>query len=74
MSTIMISCSQTGHGVSTGIDTDATSFANLPDDTPSQLKCPLCGRVHVWWKREAWLSADGGDGYPALSETKPKPA
>jgi hypothetical protein len=55
MSVIMIKCSRTGMAISTGIETDPSSFAQLPDIL-SHTDCPLCGLQHHWWKREAWLS------------------
>jgi hypothetical protein len=58
MGVVMITCPNTGRAVSTGIETDAPSFASLPD-VPTQSKCPVCASVHVWWKHEAWLAVDG---------------
>lgn len=58
MGVVMITCPNTGRAVSTGIETDARSFASL-SDVPKQSKCPVCGSVHVWWKREAWIAVGG---------------
>jgi hypothetical protein len=58
MPILMIKCPNMAQAVATGIETDADSFAIL-SDTPSQTKCPVCGAMHVWWKREAWLAVDG---------------
>jgi hypothetical protein len=63
MGVVMIECPNTGHAISTGVETDVESFASLPD-TLSQTACPLCGDVHVWWTREAWLAADDGSDLP----------
>jgi endogenous inhibitor of DNA gyrase (YacG/DUF329 family) len=60
MGVVMITCPTTGRAVPTGIETDQQSFDALPD-TLSRSKCPHCGAEHVWWTREAWLAADGGD-------------
>lgn len=58
MGVVMIWCPTTRRPVPTGIETDPRTFASLPDE-PTQTKCPACGSVHVWWKGEAWLAADG---------------
>ena len=65
MDVLMITCPNTGRAVPPAIETDALSFASLPD-VPTQTKCPVCGSVHVWWKREAWIAIDGGDDLPPL--------
>ena len=73
MGVMMITCPNTGRAVPTGIETDGLSFAAIPD-VPIQTKCPVCGSVHVWWKREAWIAIDGGDDLPRLiggQRTKP---
>jgi hypothetical protein len=46
MGVVTITCPNTGRAVPTGIETDALSFASLPD-VPTQTKCPVCGSVHV---------------------------
>jgi endogenous inhibitor of DNA gyrase (YacG/DUF329 family) len=71
MGVVMITCPNTGRAVSTGIETDARSFASL-SDVPKQSKCPVCGSVHVWWKREAWIAVDGSDqrGVKPLADTR----
>jgi hypothetical protein len=50
----MVKCPATGLSVFTGIDTDEESLVAAPD-VPARSECPLCHRVHTWWKREAWL-------------------
>jgi hypothetical protein len=55
MGVVMIKCPNTGKDVSTGIETDATSFAHV-GDVLAHSRCPLCGQEHAWWKREAWLT------------------
>ena len=52
MDVLMITCPNTGRAVPPGIETDALSFASLPD-VPTQTKCPVCGSVHVYDKRKA---------------------
>jgi hypothetical protein len=60
MSVVMIRCPETGEEISTGIDTDSRTFRRLPH-VASRLRCPACGKVHVWMKDRAWLNghADG---------------
>jgi hypothetical protein len=57
MPMVMIRCPQTGQEAFTGIETDRVSFRRLPD-TGGQLRCPICGRQHIWGKRDARLSED----------------
>jgi hypothetical protein len=55
MGALMITCSNTGRPISTGIETDEYSLKQI-DDVPSRTRCPFCGLDHTWWKREAWLA------------------
>ena len=59
MCAVMIKCPATGRAVDTGIETDDASFGLLPD-VLSRSRCPHCGGMHSWWKREAWLAEDAG--------------
>ena len=54
MAILLIKCPHTGRPISTGIEVDPQSFANLPD-VLSHTHCPECGLDHAWWTREAWL-------------------
>jgi hypothetical protein len=72
MGVVMIACPTTGRSISTGIETDARSFARLANDKPAKLKCPVCDRVHVWWPREAWLTVDGEGDLPKVLSKKLK--
>jgi hypothetical protein len=56
--TIWIRCPATAREVSTGIETDPESFAQIPDPIGNSL-CPVCGIRHEWLKRHAWLADDG---------------
>jgi hypothetical protein len=47
-------CPNTGRELSTGIEMDAATFAQLPD-IRSHANCPICSLDHVWTTREAWL-------------------
>jgi hypothetical protein len=65
MGVLLIWCPASGRAFSTGIETDARSFASLPNN-PGRAKCPHCGEVHVWWKDDAWLRADGEGDLPPV--------
>ena len=67
MGMVMIKCPNTGRDISTGIETDASSFAHV-GDVLAHSRCPLCGLEHAWWKREAWLTE------PAASATSSRSA
>jgi hypothetical protein len=54
MAILLIKLPHTGRPISTGIEIDPDSFANLPE-VLSYMKCPECGLDHAWWTREAWL-------------------
>jgi hypothetical protein len=54
MGVVTITCPRTGQQISTGIETDLTSFDGLPD-VLVHTRCPACGLEHSWWKREAVL-------------------
>jgi hypothetical protein len=55
VASLMIACPNTGQAISTGIETDEFSLRQIAD-VPSRTPCPICGLVHTWWKREAWLA------------------
>ena len=52
MGRVMITCPDTGERVSTGIETDASSFDYIPR-TETFYSCPSCGGKHRF--SEAWL-------------------
>ena len=54
MAMVMISCPNTGRDVSTGIETDPSSFESFRATAP--IHCPLCGRDHAWSKANSWLA------------------
>ena len=57
MSSVMIRCPTTGRAVSTAIETEPSVFKKLPN-VAARMRCPACGREHVWAVHSAWL-ADG---------------
>ncbi|MBI3703899.1 MAG: hypothetical protein HY244_08645 [Rhizobiales bacterium] len=64
MSTVMITCPNTGLSVSTAIETEPSVFRQLPK-IASRMHCPACGREHIWWTNSAWLA-----GAPRLVKTR----
>jgi hypothetical protein len=54
MNTMMIKCFRTGRWVSTGIDIDPTSFAQIPEAI-AKTHCPACGQDHSWSKKDALI-------------------
>ena len=58
MAMLMIKCPRTGQDVSTGILTDSDGCQKIPD-TLAYTRCPACGLEHAWWRKEAWLAAEG---------------
>jgi predicted RNA-binding Zn-ribbon protein involved in translation (DUF1610 family) len=57
MSSVMISCPDTGRSVSTAIETESSVFRRLPN-VASRMLCPACGQEHVWTTSSAWLSGE----------------
>ena len=55
MSSVMIRCPVTGRAVSTAIETEPSVFRRLPE-VPGHMRCPACGKDHVWTISSAWLS------------------
>jgi hypothetical protein len=55
MAAVMIVCPETGQDVSTGIETDPSSFESFTATAVS--RCPVCGYEHAWSNRNAWLAA-----------------
>jgi len=55
MSSVMITCPNTGLSVSTSIETERSVFRKLPKISARML-CPACGQEHVWTVSSAWLS------------------
>jgi predicted RNA-binding Zn-ribbon protein involved in translation (DUF1610 family) len=57
MSSVMIRCPTTGRTVSTEIETEPGVFRQLPN-IRARMRCPACGREHVWRVSEAWLAGE----------------
>jgi hypothetical protein len=54
MGALMIRCPQTGLSIFTGIETDQISLDKHPH-LPMHTRCSVCGREHMWWKRDTGL-------------------
>jgi hypothetical protein len=54
MGAIMIRCPQTGREIPTGIEMDIAEFQRAPVFF-SRVQCPLCGREHEWFAKDAWV-------------------
>ena len=54
MGVIMIRCPQTGRAIPTGIEMDTAEFQRAPVFF-SRVQCPVCGREHEWFAKDAWV-------------------
>jgi hypothetical protein len=54
MGVVMIRCPETRRAISTGIETDRTTFRSTPVFF-SRTFCPLCGVTHEWFAGDAWV-------------------
>ena len=54
---ILIRCPATGKPVLTGLATNKATFLNLLIDS-REARCPHCGKVHVWNKKDAHLAGE----------------
>ena len=62
MSEIMIMCPVKKRPIPTGLTTNSVIFDSLPD-LNMPIRCPSCGRQHVWSRRKAWVAKS--DSSPA---------
>jgi hypothetical protein len=68
MSLVMIRCPELGRAVSTEIEIEPAVFRKLPT-VAARMRCPACGRDHVWTISSAWLA-----GEPRLARPVVTPA
>lgn len=54
MGVLVIKCPNTGREVSTGIQTDTSTFARMPNEI-LETRCPHCRTKHSWRPRDAML-------------------
>jgi len=57
MGMITIICPVTGRPVETGMLMSRTDFERAVLER-NELRCPACGRIHTWSKRDATLRED----------------
>jgi predicted RNA-binding Zn-ribbon protein involved in translation (DUF1610 family) len=72
MGALLIKCPDTGRTVSTGIEIEPETFVQLPD-VSARMRCPACGKHHIWRKAQAWLDGFGSERdakTPAMSERR----
>ncbi len=54
MGTVVIRCPKTGKVVPVGFDAVRQTF-HAPENAMAVTRCPACGEVHQWQKRDAWV-------------------
>lgn len=54
MARIFVTCPETNMPVYTGIAMDESSYESA-DFENETVKCPHCGKVHMWQKEDAYL-------------------
>jgi hypothetical protein len=62
MALVMIKCPNTRRDIFVGIEIEEDAFHKLPE-VRAETKCPACGAMHPWSKKDAWLS-DGRSQAP----------
>jgi hypothetical protein len=68
MGTIFTTCPVSGRDISTGVETDAESFRQMPEFV-ARVLCPYCKVDHNWTKHNSFI-VDDGPG-PAGAPRKP---
>jgi hypothetical protein len=64
MARIMTRCPRHGMPVWTGLTTRSVIFTSLPN-VAVPLQCDVCGHVHRWRPRQAWLHEEPDPADPA---------
>jgi endogenous inhibitor of DNA gyrase (YacG/DUF329 family) len=59
VSRVMIDCPETGKPVYTHLSFEWDSFETVRIGE-RVIKCPECGKIHSWRRRDAYLDEDGG--------------
>ena len=54
---LLIKCPDTGKAVLTGLFMNTAAFLNLAIDN-REVRCPHCGHIHVWSKKDAHLAGE----------------
>jgi hypothetical protein len=58
MGSIFTTCPASGRDIPTGVETDATSFAQMPEFV-ARVLCPYCEVDHNWTKHNSFIVEDG---------------
>jgi hypothetical protein len=69
MSAILIRCRKTSRVVSTGLTTESVTFVSLAGIQFSMV-CPVCGGIHRWKQRDAWVEGSNQTKDAKIGETK----
>jgi endogenous inhibitor of DNA gyrase (YacG/DUF329 family) len=67
MAMIFTICPTTGRPVSTGVETDAETFATMPD-VISRVICSICGQTHNWSRHNSVLREHIGRPWPKATQ------
>jgi len=51
---VMIICPETGYEISTGMETDQSTFSHAPVFF-ARTYCPVCRTQHEWFAKDAWV-------------------
>lgn len=54
MGVVMIACPKTGHAISTGVETDRSTFSHTPVFF-ARTYCPICRTQHEWFAKDGWI-------------------
>lgn len=57
MKALLIKCPDTGKPVLTGLFMNTAAFLNLAIDS-REVRCPHCGQIHLWSKKDAHLAGE----------------
>jgi hypothetical protein len=60
MAIIFTTCPISGREISTGVETDAKSFAQMPEFV-ARVHCPYCRVDHNWTKHNSFIVEEGTD-------------
>jgi hypothetical protein len=58
MGTIFTTCPTSGQEISTGVETDTASFAQMPEFV-ARVLCPYCNVDHNWTKQNSFIIDEG---------------
>jgi hypothetical protein len=68
MGILFTTCPSSGRDISTGVETDADSFALMPEFV-ARVPCPYCKIDHNWTKRNSFIVEEGAVLSPEAGKT-----